>query len=168
MAQRFYGVLAWLFILAMTAGIFLWAYRGIEKAQPVAYSHKKHVADLGLECGQCHAGIAEHKAHAGLPALETCLSCHGEEDNPKTRLIRTYASNKQEIPWVRIYRVPAHVYFSHRRHVEIAKLDCALCHGDMSKKETPVTRQAIPIRMERCMACHRQKKASNDCLACHR
>src|SRR3989338_2378183 len=78
--------------------------------QPIAYNHKKHL-DLGLECGQCHAGIAEYKAHAELPILAICLSCHGEDDNPKTQLIRTYASSGQEIPWVKVYRAPAHVYF---------------------------------------------------------
>ncbi|MBI4051972.1 MAG: cytochrome c3 family protein [Elusimicrobia bacterium] len=137
------------------------------KKQPVPYNHKKHI-ELGLECANCHAGIAEGGVHATLPPLETCASCHNQDtDNPKLKVVQAYILENREIPWNQIYRVPQHVYFSHRRHVGIAKLDCAVCHGDMSKREVPVTRQVIPIKMERCMDCHRRRKVTNDCLACH-
>lgn len=137
--------------------------------QPVAYNHKKHVADLGLECAFCHTGIAEGKAHAEFPPLEICASCHSEKSgNPKADAVWAYVAENRPIPWKKIYNVPPHVYFSHRRHVGLAKLDCALCHGDMTKKETPVTRQAVAISMGRCSACHRRNKVTNDCLACHR
>lgn len=148
--------------------LFLAFHQSQSQEQPIAYNHKKHI-DLGLECATCHTGIAEQKARAGLPDLETCVSCHAPDDeNPKTKMIQTFASANRPIPWKRIYRVPSHVYFSHRRHVQIAKLDCSVCHGDMSQKETPVTRPAVAVRMERCMDCHRDSGVTNDCLACHR
>lgn len=148
--------------------LFLAFHRSQSLEQPIAYNHKKHI-DLGLECANCHTGIAEQKARAGLPDLEICLSCHTSDDtNPKTKIIQTYASEKRPVPWKRIYRVPGHVYFSHRRHVQMAKLDCRVCHGDMPKKETPVTRQAVEIKMARCVDCHRKSGVTNDCLACHR
>lgn len=160
----------WVWILAATAffaGIPFLLSRIISKSQPIAYNHKKHIA-LGLECSNCHAGIAEGRAHAQLPGIDVCMSCHESEDNPKTKAIRDFAAARRPIPWKRIYRVAEHVYFSHERHVAIAKLGCAVCHGDMTAKETPVTRQAVPIKMDRCIACHRGRGVTNDCLACHR
>jgi hypothetical protein len=138
------------------------------QTQPVAYNHKKHV-DLGLECAFCHTGIAEGKARAGFPPLEVCAACHaGEEENPRTKSVREHVSNNKPIPWKKIYNVPGHVYFSHRRHTGLAKLDCAVCHGDMSKTESPVTEQAVKISMDRCTICHEQMRVTNDCLSCHR
>ena len=98
-----------------------------------------------------------------------CATCHtGEDENPGAKAVRDYVSENKPIPWKKIYNVPDHVYFSHRRHVALAKLDCAVCHGDMSKAEAPVTRQAVKITMERCVDCHDKMKVTNDCLACHR
>ena len=155
-------------IFLVSVWFFLARRQALFKEQPVAYNHKKHI-DLGLECAACHTGILEGRARAGIPNLETCLPCHTQDDtNPKTKIIQTYASEKKPIPWKRVYRVPGHVYFSHRRHVAIARLDCAVCHGDMIKKETPVSIQAVPIQMGRCIDCHGRMKVSNDCLVCHR
>jgi hypothetical protein len=154
-------------LLAAGVGALLLALRLQAVEQPIAYSHKKHIA-AGLECQACHEGIAEGRVHAQLPRIEVCVNCHGSEENPKTKAIRDYAAANREIPWQRVYSVPPHVYFSHERHVGVAKLDCAVCHGDMTQKETPVTSQAVPIRMQRCIACHRTQRVSTDCLACHR
>jgi c(7)-type cytochrome triheme protein len=154
-------------LLAAGVGAFILARRLTAVRQPIAYNHKKHIA-AGLECAVCHEGIGEKRVHAQLPRTEVCMTCHGAEDNPKTKAIRDYAAANREIPWQRVYRVPAHVYFSHERHVGIANLDCAVCHGNMAEKETPVTTQAVPIKMDRCIACHRQKGVASDCLACHR
>ncbi|OGR86533.1 MAG: hypothetical protein A3A86_06160 [Elusimicrobia bacterium RIFCSPLOWO2_01_FULL_60_11] len=164
------------FILVTVAACFLgaaWFFflKGGDsgsQTQPVAYNHKKHI-DLGLECGFCHTGIAEGKPRAGLPPLEICASCHsGEDENPRTQVVREYVSKGEPIPWRRIYTVPKHVYFSHLRHAGLAKLDCALCHGDMPRTEKPVTKPAVAISMDRCIDCHKQRGVTQDCLACHR
>lgn len=162
-----YGLLA----ISLLAGTVFYGYSratGPAQRQPVAYNHQKHIA-LGLECSGCHTGIAEGKAHARFPALEVCASCHTQDDaNPRAKAVRDYVSANKPIPWQKIYQVPAYVYFSHRRHVGLAKLDCALCHGDMSKVERPVTQPAVAISMARCIGCHYRMKVTNDCLACHR
>lgn len=141
--------------------------RYAEKHQPIAYNHKKHI-DSGLECATCHTGIADGTARAQIPGIDVCMGCHESDDNPKTKPVRDFAARKEAIPWQRVYRVPDHVYFSHARHVGAGKLDCALCHGDMPHKETPVTSELVPISMARCIACHKKRGASTDCLACHR
>src|SRR4051812_40662724 len=45
--------------------------------QPVPFSHKHHVAGLGINCRYCHTSFAE-SARAGLPPTETCMSCHSQ------------------------------------------------------------------------------------------
>lgn len=171
--KRFYGALLALYgiltilILVSAAFYAYWRLAGSGKRQPVAYNHRKHI-EAGMECPTCHTGIADGLAHARLPTIDICLTCHASDDNPKTQPIRDFAAKNQPIPWQRVYQVPNHVFFSHRRHVGAAKLDCAVCHGDMPKKETPVARQAVSISMSRCINCHRRSGVSVDCMACHR
>ncbi len=72
------------------------------------------------------------------------------------------------IPWKRIYRQPDYVFFSHRRHVVIGKVECKSCHGDMSELTSPLPRPVVNQSMTWCMNCHEQKQASLDCIACHK
>lgn len=150
-------------------GVFatLAAHQAGFKRQPIAYNHKKHI-DAGLDCPLCHTGIAEGRERARLPARDVCMGCHESDDNPKTQAIRDFAAREEAIPWRQVYELPDHVYFSHRRHVSSGGLDCAECHGDMKTREKPVTRQAVSISMTRCVACHRARGVTTDCLACHR
>jgi hypothetical protein len=43
--------------------------------QPVAYSHRLHAGELGIECRFCHSA-ADHGKHAGIPSGDVCLKCH--------------------------------------------------------------------------------------------
>ncbi|HEV3420672.1 MAG TPA: cytochrome c3 family protein, partial [Candidatus Acidoferrum sp.] len=43
-------------------------------AQPIAYSHKKHLA-FGLECKKCHTNPEPGKLMT-FPATSTCMECH--------------------------------------------------------------------------------------------
>ncbi len=72
------------------------------------------------------------------------------------------------IPWKVVHAVPDHAFFSHRRHVKLAGLECALCHGEVTQMEEPFAQPFLEIEMEWCMGCHEEKVASNDCYACHR
>ena len=48
---------------------------GYRPVQPVPYSHKLHVGDLGLDCRYCHASV-EISAVANVPPTQTCMNCH--------------------------------------------------------------------------------------------
>src|SRR5690606_8255997 len=48
---------------------------------------------------------------------------------------KTYTGKTGDIQWVKVHNLPDHVYFNHSQHVEVARIDCQQCHGDM-KKET--------------------------------
>ncbi len=138
--------------------------------QPINFNHKVHLENAGLNCTDCHVNV-EKNARAIIPSIEICKNCHSENpisNSPNEKDLIKYIVENKEIPWNQIYRVPDHVYFSHRRHVAIGEQNCSKCHGDMADKTTPVTHQEIPITMNNCLDCHRQQKVTNDCLACHR
>lgn len=50
-------------------------HQGYEPAQPIAFSHRLHAGELGVQCLYCHSG-AERSRHAGIPAASTCMNCH--------------------------------------------------------------------------------------------
>lgn len=138
------------------------------RAQPIAFNHSKHLA-AGMTCTDCHIG-AQSQARATLPTLAICLTCH---ENPLTesaeeKKLRAFAGAGQELAWAPLTRVPSHVYFSHRRHVELAKLACATCHGAMEKLTAPPQRLFRPLTMDNCIACHTKSGARTDCNDCHR
>jgi len=143
---------------------------GQDVRQPIQYSHKVHIENAGLTCKDCHVYV-ETMAAATLPPIGICRNCHDTEpvsDSPEESLLLKYVAEGMEVPWVNIYSVPDHVYFSHRRHVVGGELDCTACHGPVNEMTLPVTSQYMEVRMRNCMDCHRNNKVSNDCLSCHR
>ena len=136
--------------------------------QPIRYNHAIHIAN-GLVCEDCHVGVRE-QAQATLPTIATCLTCHEVPltEDPEEEKIRALAAAGQEIPWVQLTRVPAHVYFSHRRHVAQGSMECADCHGPMETLTEPPERPFRLMTMDTCLECHEQRKVRNDCNDCHR
>lgn len=138
--------------------------------QPLVYNHKVHIETAGLACIDCHTSV-ETSSAASLPALETCSTCHSESpisQSPEELKLLEYVAGERPIPWKRVYSVPDHVFFSHRRHVAKGGLECTVCHGSVSELIEPATTQFLPITMDNCMKCHRENNVTNDCLACHR
>lgn len=136
--------------------------------QPIAFNHRKHVKDLDLPCSTCHE-FFEKEAFSGLPSAEVCASCHlepqgkSEEEKRLVQLLQRGAS----LDWRPLFRQPAHVFYSHRRHVVAAKLDCGVCHGGIAQTREP-PRRVRKLRMNDCLDCHRRRGVSTDCTACHR
>ena len=81
-----------------------------------------------------------------------------------TEALAAAAREKKAIPWVRVYRIPTYVYFSHRVHTK-AGATCETCHGPV--RERDVITKEISHNMRSCMACHAATKARNDCATCH-
>jgi len=140
---------------------------GSKTEQPLLFNHKKH-QEQGIECASCHRHFKE-QTFSGMPTLATCLECHKDAitKNPEEEKIRQFQQKKQEIPWKRLYEQPDHIFFSHRRHVVVGKIDCKSCHGDMGQSERPPSKPWVKMTMKWCMDCHVKTKATNDCLACH-
>ncbi len=146
------------------AGLLLLAAGLYGQQQPVPYSHKTHLA-MGLKCNACHKN-ADPGELMGLPAVSFCMGCHLsiKADSPHIQRLAAAAKESKPIPWVRVYRIPHYVYFSHRVHGQ-AGVTCETCHGPV--RERDVISKEVAQNMAACMACHAAAKAPNDCNTCH-
>lgn len=50
-------------------------HQGYSPTQPIAYSHRLHAGELGIDCLYCHTA-AERGRHAGIPSATVCMNCH--------------------------------------------------------------------------------------------
>lgn len=50
-------------------------HEGYEPVQPIAFSHRLHAGEIGIDCRYCHTG-ADKSRHAGIPAASVCMNCH--------------------------------------------------------------------------------------------
>ena len=157
-------------VATIVIGLFVSACNDGRVQQPIDYSHKAHVESAGLACLDCHQ-TAGTGIRASLPALETCGGCHADDpvtESPEEVILLKFVAEGSEVPWKKVYNVPDHVYFSHRRHVSGGKVTCQECHGDVGSFASAVSSPFLPVTMENCMNCHRDRSVTNDCLSCHR
>ena len=126
---------------------------GYSPVQPVAYSHRLHAGELGIDCRYCH-DTAERGAKAAVPPTETCMNCHRtiQVKSEKLALIRESYETGKAIPWVRVHMLPDYAYFDHSAHLA-AGVGCVSCHGRIDEME--VVRQEKPLSMGWCLDCHR-------------
>ena len=75
---------------------------GYRPVQPVPYSHKLHVGELGLDCRYCHASV-EISAVANVPPTRTCMNGH------------QFVTKDSKLP--------DYAYFAHNVHVAIPPAD---------------------------------------------
>jgi hypothetical protein len=121
--------------------------------QPVPFSHKHHVEGLGLDCRYCHTSV-ETSANAGIPPIETCMTCHSQIWTNAAVLapIRKAFADGVPIQWNRVNYLPDYVYFNHSIH--IAKgVACTTCHGPVG--DMPLMYRAHSLDMSWCLDCHR-------------
>lgn len=135
-----------------------WTGVGRVIEQPVPFSHKHHVAGLGIDCRYCHTSV-ETSSYAGMPATETCMNCHSQLYTSAALLEpvrRSWAANSP-VRWQRVHNVPDFVYFNHSVHVS-AGVGCVNCHGRVD--EMALTYKAEPLYMKDCLDCHRDPHAA--------
>jgi hypothetical protein len=121
--------------------------------QPVPFSHRHHVGELGIDCRYCHADV-EKGPKAGLPPTATCMTCHSQIWTNAAMIapVRESLANHTPIPWIRVAKLPDYVFFRHDVH--IAKgVGCVSCHGRIDKM--PLTYRAKAFTMKFCLDCHR-------------
>ncbi|MCY4596326.1 MAG: cytochrome c3 family protein [Bryobacterales bacterium] len=135
--------------------------------QPVGFSHKAHIEKASMQCVDCHEGAVSRDA-AVIPSIRKCMLCHQfiGKDLPEVVRLTEYWERKHEVPWVRVYgfEEKAAVQFRHAPHAR-AEIACSQCHGDVASMTVAV--EAVRHTMGTCVTCHRQKGATDDCLACH-
>jgi hypothetical protein len=135
--------------------------------QPIEFNHAVHTE--ALECEDCHQYFRE-SAHSGLPGVMTCMMCHEEPltEAAEEEKIRQLAEAGEERVFRKLFRLADHVYYSHRRHVEIAGIECATCHGEIASTEAPPRDPLVRITMDFCIDCHQRQEITVSCTSCHR
>ncbi|MBI5687008.1 MAG: cytochrome c3 family protein [Verrucomicrobia bacterium] len=121
-------------------------------SQPVPFSHKHHVSDVGIDCRYCHASV-ERSSFAGIPPTKTCIGCHAIlwADAPMLEPVRKSFQTGDPIRWKRVNYLPQFVFFNHSIHVNKG-IGCTSCHGPVG--EMPLTWQQETLHMRWCLDCH--------------
>lgn len=156
--------LKWGTIELMNIGV----YQGYKPEQPIAFSHKIHAGQNGINCVYCHTSAEKGKT-AGIPSLNVCMNCHtyvqegpsGTEEIAKIYAAldfdpatQTYGDDQKPVKWVRVHNLPDLAYFNHSQHVVVGKIECQECHGAV--EEMGVAEQHSPLTMGWCINCHRE------------
>ena len=136
---------------------------GYAPLQPIKFSHKVHATDNKIDCIYCHHTVESAKS-AGIPSTNVCMNCHElvREGTYSGRFeiqkILTHMEKNEPVRWVRIHKLPDHVFFSHAQHAGVGKLDCAECHGKV--EDMHLLKQVEDLSMGWCLECHRSKKVN--------
>ncbi|MBZ5697442.1 MAG: cytochrome c3 family protein [Acidobacteriia bacterium] len=124
----------------------------VAQPQPVPFSHKHHVGELGVDCRYCHSSV-EVSSSAGMPPTQTCMTCHSQIWTQAAMLqpVRASYRDSKPISWTRVNAVPDFVYFNHSIHVAKG-VGCTTCHGPIA--EMNITWRAQTLYMRWCLDCH--------------
>jgi hypothetical protein len=122
-------------------------------SQPIAFSHRHHAGDDGIDCRYCHTSV-ETSSFAGLPSTQICLTCHSQlfRDSVMLRPLHESARNGIPIAWNRLHDLPDFVYFDHSIHISKG-VACVSCHGRVD--QMPLTWRTQSLEMQWCLGCHR-------------
>ena len=147
-------------LLGLIAVVWLTFYKALpahsgllSPAQPIAFSHKHHVGDDGIDCRYCHWSV-ERSSFAGIPSADVCLSCHSQLFADATVLapLRAAAMSGKPLAWARVHDLPDFVYFDHSIHVAKG-VGCVECHGRVDRM--PRIERVASLEMQWCLGCHR-------------
>ncbi len=152
--------------VGIAGGLYLWSriqrspYTSevrIAKEQPVPFSHRHHVGQLGIDCRYCHTSV-ESSPFAGIPPTETCMNCHRQiwSDAPMLEPVRQSYKTGKPLHWTRVHDLPDFAYFNHAAHVNRG-VGCTSCHGQIDRMA--LTWQAGDLTMGWCLDCHRNPSA---------
>jgi hypothetical protein len=149
-------------ILAVNAIAFGRA-KGFAPAQPIKFSHYVHAGQNKTDCNYCHYTAKTSKS-AGIPSGSICYNCHFLVRNgtrsgaTEIAKIIEHLDQKKPVEWVRIYKLPDFVFFSHEQHVSAGQINCEACHGNV--KEMNRLYQVPDLSMGWCIDCHKTRKVN--------
>ena len=83
---------------------------GYSPTQPVPYSHRLHVGQMGMDCRYCHANV-EVSAKAMIPPTQVCMGCHAQVKTDSARLAPVRASweSGKPVEWVQVHLSLIHI-----------------------------------------------------------
>jgi mono/diheme cytochrome c family protein len=145
--------------LVIQEGIKLGRTKDYKPDQPIKFSHKVHAGQNKIQCEYCHS-IASYSKSAGLPSSNLCMNCHkvvtAGMRSGKFEINKIYRAEEsgKSIEWIRIHKLPDHVFFSHAQHVAVGKVKCQECHGKV--EDMDLVTQVSDLSMGWCVNCHRR------------
>ncbi len=151
-AVFFAGALAWIAHTIDRSPYITQA--SVVREQPVPFSHRHHVSQLGIDCRYCHTSVEESN-FAGIPSTKTCMTCHSQIHLTAQMLepVRESWRTDESIAWLRVNDLPDFVYLNHSIHVKKG-IGCVTCHGPIG--DMALTWRENSLNMEWCLECHRQ------------
>ena len=136
--------------------------------QPMAFSHRLHVVEQGLDCESCHEN-AWYEDAAGWPWQDTCLVCHDELDTDKAQErhieLAFPATEEGPLSLVSQSALSDELVFSHLTHVQ-ADVACAECHRGIEQSDR--VGADLAVDMAACVRCHQEREQPAECATCHR
>ncbi|MHC4341238.1 MAG: cytochrome c3 family protein [Planctomycetota bacterium] len=126
-------------------------------------NHALHL-ERDLQCIDCHD--VEETGTPSLPMSETCFECHEDLAQEGERVQAYFKEIQQPDGSYQFGKLSYEkgIISSHKGHAE-KQVGCADCHGEPSEKA--FVRPPLFELKARCMDCHSQKGASNECATCH-
>ena len=162
-------VLRYIFPISLILSVFFLALSSsavLAEEQPIAFSHKLHTVQNGIACQYCHL-YARRSFSSGVPPVSTCIGCHGPQEqklvqpeSTEVNKMRTFWSNNEPIPWVKIHDIPDFVRFPHKEHINADSnrlLDDAGAGCDSENAPRSLECKLAQFRTggdERCLACY--------------
>lgn len=146
-------------VITVQEAINLGRTQGYEPDQPIKFSHRVHAGENKINCVYCHTSVNDSR-YAGIPSVSLCLNCHnvikngtntGEAEIAK---IHQAIESGKPVQWVKVHKLPDYVFFSHAQHVNVGKVECKTCHGEVEKMGR--IQQVAPLSMGWCVNCHRE------------
>ncbi len=126
------------------------------------FSHKFHIVEAGVECVTCHPGTkTSAKSSDNLfPSHTECGTCHQEQIDSTCGYchVNPEAIESRTVPF-------RELIFSHQQHLGMTNVDCKTCQTDVDSSADASTLH-LPV-MATCNSCHNDRKATNQCEACH-
>ena len=118
-----------------------------------------------MTCNDCHEP-SRNGSTLAMPQAAKCMLCHAAiaTDKPDIKRIADAVRNNQVLQWIRVYRLPSFVTFSHKTHTS-AGAQCEDCHGPVAQRDAIALEK--DISMGGCISCHTQKNAPTGCDTCH-
>ena len=134
--------------------------------QPIPFSHRQHAGTLKLPCKMCHQPAPDSGEAMTLPEASRCMECHSaiKTESPSIRKLAAMAKQGTDIDWAPVYELPSYVKFAHQPHLDSGAA-CATCHGKVEERDQLY--REVDLNMGTCMDCHRAKRATIACTACH-
>ena len=151
-----------------------WVSLGQNKGptQPIKFEHVLHAGKLGdglplLPLRRREVADREHPAGQRVHGLPQDRQHRPARDQKLT----AYFDRGEPMPWVEVYKLPEHVKFNHKRHVEAgdrrASIATARCRRCRSSTSTRRSRWAGASAATARTSNNPDLPASMDCLVCH-